>query len=128
MNNGICYNTADYTGYTCECSEEYTGKTCDVYRACFYLNDTCLNDGTCYYDDTTDETYLPEYTDRNVTDWLCSCAGYFTGKSCETAYDACTGELEFGGFAENDVSQSSKLFSSSDAIVTSGRDLIVRRV
>ena len=74
-----CYNSGDYLDFDCECSEEYTGETCDVYRGCFYVNGTCLNGGTCYYDDTTDVTYLPEYTDRNVTDWLCTCEGYTGG-------------------------------------------------
>jgi len=78
MNNGVCYNSADYQSYSCECATGFTGQYCEAELACNSI--PCMNNSTC-----TDLSTVGAENFITETDFTCACSGAeWTGDLCET--------------------------------------------
>lgn len=95
-----CTNNAAYSDYTCTCETDasgyvlYKGKNCDTASRC-NNQDPCQNGASC--SDQWDVVEFQNFTVEGlveevlVTNYACSCVGYFGGDDCEIPYSPCTG-------------------------------------
>ena len=100
-NDGICSNSPDFSGYTCDCETRFTGVDCETEIPCLmviWLDDAANQTGAWFPSGFT-EPCFNNGSCSNSMDFLsytCDCGIDFTGDYCETripcSLDPCLNE------------------------------------